>query len=136
MFGIGIPELIVIMVIALIVIGPEKLPDIAKTLGKALSEFKNVVDGVKTSMEEEQENIEKSIDEKPDRAYTMSLGDKEEALKKDYKEALSREESKKGVPAKSAGKGSRIKKESASAKVDRPKKTRIRKAKDDVVKEA
>ena len=41
MFGsIGIPELIVIMVVALIVIGPKKLPDMAKSLGRALRDFK------------------------------------------------------------------------------------------------
>ncbi|MGC9323149.1 MAG: twin-arginine translocase TatA/TatE family subunit [Desulfomonilia bacterium] len=39
MFGIGGQELILILLIALIVLGPKKLPDIAKTLGKALGEF-------------------------------------------------------------------------------------------------
>ena len=40
MFGIGMPEMILIMAIALIVIGPKKLPDLAKSLGKAMGEFK------------------------------------------------------------------------------------------------
>jgi Tat protein translocase TatB subunit len=40
MFGIGIPELMVIMVVALIVLGPKRLPEVAKALGKALAEFR------------------------------------------------------------------------------------------------
>jgi len=127
MFGIGIPELIVIMVIALIVIGPEKLPDIAKTLGKALSEFKNVVDGVKTTMEEEQRNIEKGLDEKPAQAYSMSLEDKEEELKKDYEDALNDEESK----LKTA-----VKTKESSPDTPKPKKARKTKVKETTVKEA
>lgn len=85
MFGVGIPELLVIMVIALIVIGPEKLPDIAKTLGKVFYEFKNVVDGVKTSMEEEQNNIKESLDT-PVKA--ASIEKKGESLMQDYEDAI------------------------------------------------
>jgi|GraSoiStandDraft_41_1057321.scaffolds.fasta_scaffold1585732_1 sec-independent protein translocase protein TatA len=40
MFGIGIPELLVIFVVALIVLGPQRLPEVAKALGKALAEFR------------------------------------------------------------------------------------------------
>ncbi len=40
MFGIGMPELILIAVVALIVLGPNKLPDLAKSLGRAVREFR------------------------------------------------------------------------------------------------
>lgn len=43
MFGIGIPELLLILVIGLIVFGPGKLPDIGKALGKSMHEFKEAV---------------------------------------------------------------------------------------------
>ena len=47
MFDIGLSELIVIMVIALLVIGPKKLPEVARALGKGLAEFKRALDDVK-----------------------------------------------------------------------------------------
>lgn len=53
MFGIGMPELLLILALALIVIGPKKLPDIARSLGKGLAEFRRATDDLKSSIQEE-----------------------------------------------------------------------------------
>lgn len=53
MFGIGMPELLVILAVALIVIGPKKLPDLARSLGKALGEFRRATNDIKQSIEKE-----------------------------------------------------------------------------------
>lgn len=51
MFGIGLPELILIMAIALIVIGPKKLPDLARALGRGMAEFRKATQEIKDSLE-------------------------------------------------------------------------------------
>lgn len=48
--NIGIPELIVILVVALLVIGPKKLPDVAQALGRGLAEFKRAMEDVKEDL--------------------------------------------------------------------------------------
>jgi TatA/E family protein of Tat protein translocase len=54
MFGsLGLPELLLIFVVALIVFGPKKLPEIGRTLGKALGEFKKATDDLKNTIERE-----------------------------------------------------------------------------------
>ncbi len=53
MFGLGMMEILMILAIALIVVGPQKLPELAKTLGKAMGEFKRSAADLKRSMDVE-----------------------------------------------------------------------------------
>ena len=53
MFGIGFPELVLIAVIALVVIGPKRLPDLARALGRGFAEFRRATEELKQSFEEE-----------------------------------------------------------------------------------
>jgi sec-independent protein translocase protein TatA len=54
MFGsIGLPELLLIFIIALLLFGPRKLPDIGKSLGKAMGEFRRASNDLQRSLEEE-----------------------------------------------------------------------------------
>jgi Tat protein translocase TatB subunit len=53
MFGLGMPEIFIILAIALIVIGPKKLPELAKTLGRAMGEFKRTAQDFKNSIDVE-----------------------------------------------------------------------------------
>ena len=58
MFNIGLPELLIILAIALIVFGPNKLPELAKAFGRAMREFKKATEEVKESFEAETRDLE------------------------------------------------------------------------------
>ncbi|MFU2207440.1 Sec-independent protein translocase protein TatB [Solidesulfovibrio sp. C21] len=59
MFGIGSTELVVILIVALIVIGPSKLPDLMRTLGKGMAEFRRMSNDVKSTFEAEVDRAER-----------------------------------------------------------------------------
>ena len=60
MFGLGIPELIVIFIIALVVFGPKKLPDLGKSIGRAMAEFKKAQQEFQDSVQSEMREVQKT----------------------------------------------------------------------------
>ncbi|MEW6185349.1 MAG: Sec-independent protein translocase protein TatB [Thermodesulfobacteriota bacterium] len=70
MFGIGMPEFLLILVVALVVLGPKKLPELARTIGKALAEFKKTAEELKEniSLGEDLKEVQKDIKDLADPA--------------------------------------------------------------------
>ena len=80
MFGsIGMPELILIFVVALLVFGPKKLPEVGKTIGKAVREFRRTSDEIKGRIEEEI-RVSEFKDIKEDLKKDLSLDKKDFGL--------------------------------------------------------
>jgi len=59
-FGLGVPELIFIMVLALLIFGPKRLPEIGRTLGRGMAEFRKASNDLKRTI-----NVELALDEQP-----------------------------------------------------------------------
>ena len=83
MFGpIGMPELIIIMVIALIIFGPRKLPELGRSLGRSLNEFKRASNELKHTLDEEirvEEQRSTERQQPPDVPRPVVVGEEDEA---------------------------------------------------------
>jgi Tat protein translocase TatB subunit len=99
MFGIGFQEILLILLLALIFFGPKKLPDLAKSLGRGVAEFKKAADEVKKGLEDavEEEEIKKEIEELKDIGSTLESEIKDDApvekIEKSELEAVEKEPS-------------------------------------------
>lgn len=74
MFGIGMPELIIILAVALIILGPKRLPEIARSLGKAMREFKNATNELKNAvnMDDDIKDIKHTINDVKSDVWNMA----------------------------------------------------------------
>ncbi|GAB7080787.1 TatA/E family twin arginine-targeting protein translocase [Megalodesulfovibrio paquesii] len=83
MFGIGSTELVVILVVALMVLGPRKLPEIAKTLGKAMGEFRRMSSDFQRTIDTELDREEKQRRREDEaKRQTLKKQQEEDALAK------------------------------------------------------
>jgi sec-independent protein translocase protein TatA len=73
MFGIGMPELIIILAIALIVIGPQKLPELARSVGKGFAELKRATNDLQQNIEAETRAMEEK--ERREKANQAAAGE-------------------------------------------------------------
>lgn len=73
MFDIGFQELIMIAVVALVVVGPKRLPELAKTAGKVFADLKRSFDGVKAQVNAEMKEVEKEAKEKEAKGHKENV---------------------------------------------------------------
>jgi Tat protein translocase TatB subunit len=83
MFGLSGQELLLIVILALVVLGPKKLPEVAKTLGKGYRDLRKAVDGVKGTMNVNEvftdmmkDDDERTAEKKEDKAHSKQEDDK------------------------------------------------------------
>jgi sec-independent protein translocase protein TatB len=116
MFDIGIQELIVIFIVALLVFGPKRLPDIARAIGKGLAEIRNAMDGVKTQIDSEMREV-KEIKDLADPIALKNELFKSESLIKPFEDLLKPDETKPAdMPAAAKEESKPVKKAAAKQK--------------------
>lgn len=65
MFGLGVPELVIILIIGLVIFGPGKLPDVGKALGKSIREFKSASNEEDAKKDDKMVNVTTETKEVP-----------------------------------------------------------------------
>ena len=73
MFGIGLPEMIIIAIVALVFIGPKNLPGVLRSVGRGLVQLKRATNEVRTTVQDEMDQIEREIDLKDVREAATDL---------------------------------------------------------------
>lgn len=94
MFGLGAPELIIILVIALLIFGPKRLPEVGANLGKAIREFKQTADDLKSEVTNTTGLDEKSREELKSALTLEDVRKDIEDVGKDIKASVTLEEPK------------------------------------------
>jgi TatA/E family protein of Tat protein translocase len=94
---IGFPELMIIFLIALLVFGPKKLPELGKSLGKGLKEFRRATDDLKSTWQEQMKDVERSVEEVK---TTVNEAANEIKPELDFKSPLTTPAAKPAEPAK------------------------------------
>lgn len=93
MFGIGMQELIIIAIIALIIVGPKKLPDLAKTLGKSFGELRKAADGLTDDFKKTMQDDEKQSDDGLKDSLLLKKTDDEETKPEPFEDKKEKNES-------------------------------------------
>jgi len=66
MWNLGFPEIVIIFIVALVIFGPRKLPELGRSLGRGLSEFKKASNELKRTWEDEVEAVKHEVDVEQD----------------------------------------------------------------------
>jgi TatA/E family protein of Tat protein translocase len=74
LFGIGMPELLIILVVALLILGPAKLPQVARSLGRGLAEFRRASSELRSTLTAPVEEIRDTLAEDPTKPVTPAPG--------------------------------------------------------------
>ncbi|OGP68034.1 MAG: twin arginine-targeting protein translocase TatB [Deltaproteobacteria bacterium RBG_16_44_11] len=98
MFGIGMQELIIIAIIALLIVGPKKLPDLAKTLGKSFGELRRAADDMTDDFKKTMKDNEKQSDDGLKDSLLLKKTEDEETKPENFESKKEKSEPSENLP--------------------------------------